>query len=266
MKPFSLLVFLAVILVREKRVLYIIRDSVLSLLPTLLCKLIYFFGPDKGQSTESLVKKLYLWMIQANIQIGRTEASLCVVVLLVLYAIIYIKDHDPGSLEEFRFMIWGVFAIMAVFSVIVGINPYWITYMAPFFPLALLMSTKNLDFKLFLSLIADCSLIFYMCSVFDWVFGGQTTYAYLLLKRVYENKEDIRSVSTFMGRLGLDIFNTTIAGVLLASMIVICIISYMGIGDRSITEYKAKGIKSFFLMRILILILWSVTCLYLLIR
>ena len=115
-------------------------------------------------------------------------------------------------------------------------------------------------------------MIYYMCSFYDWVFGGADTFSYLLLRGQYQNKIDsARSVYEFLGvRLGFEKFNTTVAGIVLGCMIVIGMIAYRGIKEKDTQtqefEYNTKTIKWYFIMRVCIVALWSLLCLYLMIK
>ena len=272
MKPFSILIFLAVLLVREKRISLIAKGVVGCALFTVICKVIYHFGADGGSSTTNLLDWLYDRLVQATVPIGRTEAALSVVLLIVVYAVIYMERAKEDQITERKYMMFGVFGVMAIFTVIMGINPYWITYAAPFIILALMMSSAYTYLGMLVAVLTDCSLIYYMCISYDWVFGGTTTFSYLLLKNQYEARiDDVRSVYEFLGvRWGLEKFNTTISGIVLGCMIVIGMIAYRGIKEKDTQtqefEYKTKTIKWYFIMRVCIVALWSLLCLYLMIK
>lgn len=280
MKPFAVFALAACLLMREKNVLRILGDGILAMIPYGIFKLIYLVGDSSAQSNNVFFAQTFHLLTDVKINIGIGEVSVFFLLLTVIYAGIYAyqtdKQEEIVANRRCIFFLYLVFGCLCIFT---SINPYWILYWAPFVSMIAFYDNKQKDFMLIINLVMDSCILIMMLIKYSWVYGGQTTFAYLLLKPLYEaiGYHDPHTVMGVMEQLGILEFQPVIAAIAMGTFIVYAYVAWreteteesrlitekpaeMDDSSELMTNYKNIAASVIYGIRILMLYGWVVLC------
>ena len=163
-KLFAVFVFFPLLLIKEKRLIYIIRDSIIVI--SLLVFTTVFFTPliETSLSLNMLYKAL---LPETN------NYSLFIIslVLICIYCYIYKKTcivHRNNT------AIWAVFIASCSFYLFTNINPYWIILILPYFILMICSDANKVRNNILMEIVMSCSIIINQMLVYHWCFSEQT--------------------------------------------------------------------------------------------
>lgn len=181
LKSFALFTFIIVVLMKEKRVLYIIRNLVLSLIPLLVSKLLFINDAGYHASVDTFNDGMLSRLTSSALSGGLTTIPLFLLVFFMSCVIAYFigskdqRDFLEKSIWLNALLYWGFFSF--VFA-----NPYWIILFSPFIIIAALKYKDMLYFNFWVELVMEVAIIALQGVVFWWVYWGDFTFSKLLLK------------------------------------------------------------------------------------
>lgn len=221
-KMFSVFPYILLVLLKEKRIIYIIRDLVVSTLGCLLCALPFINQPAYYEAmayNEVGVKSL----LRNTISGGIAEIPITLVVFFALCVIAYVLDVNTRRMLG-KSVIWLNAVFFVAFFIFTEAHPYWSVLLIPFLVMSI-NDKKNLKISIILEMIASICLIAVQAYRYNWVYCSNTVSS-LILKGI-EIKHDYWGISNFSDlvdkfhlRIGIPILY---AGFAVAAVAVICL-------------------------------------------
>lgn len=263
MKPFAILPFVALVLLKVKNILRIIMTVFESIFPVFICKVSYtLFSEGYRISCGSFFEQSLPALLRISIPIGNTEASIFCLALFGIYIYSYSWKEEKDIWINNRVAIMVVAGVWAFFSVLVPITPYWIVYLAPFLILAVFIVQERIELSLILELFINLSFTVIFVIKYSWVYGGSKTYSYLILKPLYDAffaERDSVTVAGILRRLQIETVLPVIGAILTASIMYLLL---QGFGScKKVSQDDMVQISSWhFRIRILCLYGWIGIC------
>lgn len=265
MKPIAILMYGLLLLLEEKKIRYIVLKAVISMTPVFICKGIYLLNPLNSDSNNIFLEGEISRLLKVSIPAGNGGFSLFFLVGAVIYIAAYLQKLTGDMEIDGKKFIWLAFLLWADFCLFSEVAPYWIVYLAPFLILVLFYNEQSINTSLLLDLIVNAGIIFSMVVSFSWVYGGEKTFSYLLLRPVYHliNPDNIPTVCGTLRRFQLTMFQPMVNSVVIAAVIAIAYLSYKGIKKNRDAEEVL--IENWHIrIRIIVLYGWTVLCMLLL--
>ncbi|NBJ92114.1 hypothetical protein [Parablautia muri] len=265
MKPIAILTYGILLLLEEKRIRYIILKAVVSLIPVFICKGIYLLNPLNSDSNNIFLAGVVSDLLKVSVPAGNGGFSLCFLVGALIYIAAYMEKLTDNVERNGKKFIWFAFLLWADFSLFLEIAPYWIVYLAPFLVLVLFFNERKINQSLLLDFVVNTGVIFSMIVSFSWVYGGEKTFSYLILRPIYQmiNQEEIPTVCGTLRRFQLTMFQPVINSVVIAAVIFVAYLSYRGMKEEN--DKEEIVIENWHIrIRIIILYGWTILCLLML--
>lgn len=260
MKPIAILTYGLLLLMEEKKIGRIILKAVISMIPVFICKGIYLLNPLNSDSNNVFLAGIISSLLKVSVPAGNGGFSLCFLVGALIYIAAYLEKLTDDTEKNGRKFIWFAFLLWADFCLFLDIAPYWIVYIAPFLVLVLFFNERYINISLLLDLIVNVGIIFSMVVSFSWVYGGEKTFSYLILRPIYQmiNQEDIPTVCGTLRRFQLTMFQPAVNSVVIAAVIFIAYLSFRGLKEENKEEILIENWH----MRIRIVLLygWTMLC------
>ncbi len=264
MKPFALLPFLIILLLEEKNIVGIVVNGIISVIPLGVCKLIYMVNPVNIDSNNSFLADMFPKLVEVQMNVGNGSVSVFALFLLIVCASAYCFKPRQDTAEDGRWLIWFLYLGWCGFCMFVPIYPYWIIYLAPFLALVNAYDETRTNFMGFLDLAANVGVILIMIYRYSWVYGGENTFRYLILKFLPQVADQSHSVGSILFKLHFDMFETVIFAVVFAAFGVIGYIAYGGLRRGRIENVPVQKIHNCqWKIRIGMLYGWSLLCILL---
>lgn len=267
MKPFALFAFIIILLLEEKKILKIVVTGLFSIMPFVVCKGIYLINPTNQASNNSFAGQMFPKLLKSTFQSGQGSVSVFFLIFVLLCMIAYI--YKPGNDYKLvgRHFIWIMFILWSSFCLFVDVHPYWVVYLAPFLSIIVFYDRTNTNFMMILDLVINVGTIVLMIIQYSWVYGGQTTFAYLLLKPVYEriDHENISTVAGVLKALNIAQLQPIISATVLGAIICVAFLSWRGMVVYNDDEKEIIIYPWHMRIRILILYAWMAVCCLLLV-
>lgn len=179
MKYFAVFLIIPVILLYEKRILYIVRNLLAVLSVDAVEK--FIFRPDQVNSATEygsrytaahLIQGLGSYGTTVNTGTGVVSAFICIYAAVCIYC--YLCSASSGrkltdNLIYVSFVVWGSLFL------IYGCCSYWLVLWVPFICLLMLRSRKLLSINILLEMLMTVSLFTVKLYSEDWVVGNERT-------------------------------------------------------------------------------------------
>lgn len=263
MKPFAVLPFVALVLLKEKRILRIIITIFEGLLPVFVCKVTYsLFSEGYRISCGSFLEQSLPALLKVSVSTGNTEVSLFGLALFGIYIYSYSWKEGKDIRINNRTAVMVVTGVWAVFSIFASITPYWIVYLAPFLTLAVFIVQERIELALILELFINLSFTVIFIMKYSWVYGGSKTYSYLILKPLYDtffSERDSVTVAGILRRFQVETVLPIIGAILVACITYLMLQGFMGCKEVS-KDFTVKISPWHFRIRILCLYGWICLC------
>lgn len=183
LKFFALLIYIPLVILKEKRIPQIIGYVFASVLPILLCRLFIpcravFEDPSSAslsilnvaKSTElSNLAWIYTVLYEWETSLGSIYLSLAIFGILYLFCYFY----KPETEEQMKK--WSIYICFLTFAnlfVTCMTHPYWIMILLPFIVLIMGMNKKYIYANMVLETVMTLGLILAQIFKFPWCFGS----------------------------------------------------------------------------------------------
>jgi len=170
LKMFALFIFIPLVLLNNKKILQIIRNLFLGLLPFAGVKLLSSFMPMYKESTSGfsidMLSRLFADVIGVNFG-GVSLFSICLVAIAIFCYSKVLSDKDERS----RYAIYVPFIVFASFFAFVQFHPYWIILIVPFLAIMIFQNMKRFKINILLDIALSVSFIFSTIIIYPWCYG-----------------------------------------------------------------------------------------------
>ena len=292
-KLIAVLVFIPLILLREKRIPYIARDTVLGCIILVVergwYKLIRvvdaliarreYVEPTRpvyrtidgeqtivtitmDQANEDFVSHFYnkaLFFEFPAIRKGYV-ASVLVVLFVLLCIWCYVQKREDEQTWMHK-AIYTVAIAWLIFFANASPTPYWIVVMYPAMFLLVFMKPERIKINMLIQNVFTISMFLIYVVSMEWVFGGPSNLDKLLLRGLLKEGHDSESgpaVYRYLHNMGIDNYMNVIISICLAATIAIAVINHpkCKINEELSDKEEKKLMHGFAIWQIGFLAIW----------
>lgn len=170
-----------IILLKEKRIIEIVKKMFLSMLGLILCILPYIANDGFYKATQyngGWFDKLS----RETIPSGWSGISIFWLVFCVLCILAYCM-HQESKKELLNQIVWILSAFYCSFFIFVEAHPQWSILVVPFLVMLIRKEDKNFSINVLLETVANVSLAISQAYFFCWVYCTDTT-SWLVMRNV----------------------------------------------------------------------------------
>jgi len=221
-KGFSLIVFIPLLLLHEKRILHILWKLIVVVTPSFVLSTLFPITPEAQNLALIMFMLPFRWEIPTSV----LPSSVFFILTFILWFYCYQKKPLEG-IKKYSVPLYTCFAAMGGFITVVYVHPYWAILAAPFLYLALFLSVKRFRIVLLLESVFTISMTALFQYVFHWC-NNFNTIAPTFLPRILRNIPDEmlqRSpryyLERFVSSSNITIINYVISSAMVASFILL---------------------------------------------
>jgi hypothetical protein len=223
-KPMTLLILFLLIIFREKNIVKIFMKTLVGSSIMLACKLIYSTDESYRQCCSGFLAKQIGGMFNSSITGSYGDASIFVILIIVIYVIAYLYKSEEKSFKDNSALIVMCFAIWASFCMFGSMTAYWTIYITPFAVYTALIASDQTEVNrvLLIDLVGNVMLTIALVLKYTWVYGGDHTFAYLILKPLCKwvlNGEQGTTVAGILRRIYFEKYLPAVNAVVIACFI-----------------------------------------------
>ncbi len=165
---------------------------------------------------------------------------------MLLYLAAYLYDSGGKRPEEIgRTAVVFAYGIWAVFCAFGNMTPYWTIYLAPFLVLTIGLGGKRRMQLLLADLVGELSLVIVLIMKFSWVYGGEKTFAYLLLRplcgRILSGERAV-TVAGALRNLGIETYLPVLEAILVGWLLMTGLAAYRSVtGEPENTQREGAS-------------------------
>lgn len=170
-KFFALLVFIPLLLFKQKNILRIVLNVLLAILPYVLTTLPFMLLRQGAAPGQNLTKDLLILMFN-NMEL--TDVFDWFFIVYGALMIICYAGKPKRTLEDKRFILSICFCAYATFFAFVNTHPYWCVLLAPYMALLIATTSGQLSLCILLETIGTFFLTVKNMFLYTWTFFGNT--------------------------------------------------------------------------------------------
>lgn len=172
-KYFSLVIFLPLLLLKQKRIVPCLKSLCGMLIPVLLTKLPFVFA--SGDASGVLVgEAMTVQYIQNMLAYTTNYMNLFIIVYILILVWCYLHSYDDSSKQLHFDAVWACFVSYAAFFCLCNAYPYWSILLAPFVVLVIAISPEKFYLNVLLETFGFAALLFTNMLKFTWCYFGNT--------------------------------------------------------------------------------------------
>ncbi len=157
-KMFAIFLFIPLLLLKEKRIIFIAIKTIFVMVPQLLCKIMFMGSEAYNFALTSQSKDGMNSMFNFTDIIGPRKLSLFIVAFFAICVFCYIyKYNDKNPQLKFYLPIYIASLVYGALMIFVQTRGYWVIYIAPFLILSIFISGKFMKMNLLLELLSGFS-------------------------------------------------------------------------------------------------------------
>lgn len=230
-KFFMFFLALAIILVKEKRVIGIIKDFLLiMIIPAMFFVFAQIFirtssGANSGELTVGFVHRYFSIVLNG----GLYDISLFFVLTFGSLLVCYLQTAPKSEQEFLKQISWiAVLQFMAMFLFVKKNEPQWIVFLVPFIVLAVSSNNERFENNLILENLLEVSITIVQIFYFGWQYMSERLFDYLLLKdapTTYVLRKNVTNGYIILANLGLESFMPVFCAAILCIAAAILVIN-----------------------------------------
>jgi hypothetical protein len=264
MKYFALFVFIPLVLYRYRRINKLVGILVVGMVLVAISMVIILnsSGGSAAIANEDYYVNVHILRFNdVNIQMGEyTPIGLLGFFYMVLCVLAYIAPNTENKQKK-QYTMWLLLAGYMCFFLFYYCNIYWYVLLAPFLILLSYSSHKKRKINLVLELVFSTMILIKYIYTQDWVFMGEKTYSYLVLKQ-YGTVPNQNLIQIILNSLipTLESFLPLIQGITYASAIMLLVINFptIKINQDEPEEELEKDVNIVTWIRIVIIYVWII--------
>lgn len=265
-KFIPLFLFIPLVLLKEKRYLYIIRDLGIGCIGILIDKAIKSVGyriegylgvdprVDVPDVSDVVMQSSIGNLLGTNLEAFNSKLSIAFLLFFILCIWCYLQKAEI----KHNFTILVSFLGLSCLFIFGTVAPYWILLLVPFTLLLIFKNDKFYHILLPLELAFACGFIYIFIFKTKWVYGAEDTFSFLLFTLIPGYMEQTHGyIADFISQRGLDGFEGVFSAMMVACLVGIAVCT------NPLKEIKAEKvgkdenyIKGWYWIRILVLLAW----------
>lgn len=295
-KVIAIVVFIPLLLLMEKRIFVIARDTILAVIILPLQKVWYAivdFLSSKitghysfaariievetvdGEGIASVAEKTqdqintdfmsHFYHKALYFEFPAIRKGYVASLLVVLFVLLCIWCYAKQKEDEKQWMYNSIYAVSVawmIFFACASPSPYWIQVLYPTWFLLIFLKPEKLRLNLLLNLGFTLTMfLVYVVNTF-WVYGGAMNLDYLLLKGILKEGHistvDGPYVARYLNNFGIESFMNVITAVCLACAIALVAVNYFknDIDEKLTSKEETLAMHGFAVFQIVFLYLW----------
>ena len=161
LKAFALFIFIPLLLLKEKRIFFIILKLILVFSLNIILELPFRNNPWYTLALGSQNRDAINLILSSNLTIGSITINIFMLLFLALCVYCYITNIEKDELKKQKYVYISALA-MAIFTLSIHIRSYWIVLIVPFLILISLFNKKKLKANMLLLIFGSMSYSIYM--------------------------------------------------------------------------------------------------------
>lgn len=293
-KVLAVVVFVPLVLLREKRILYIIRDGFLGVMILGIERIWYrivekidvlitgrsqILTAEKDMVVDGVNTTVTTTVDQANTDffshfyhkalffefpaIRKGYVASVLVFVFVLFCIwCYTQKKETGTLWNHK-CLYAVSVAWILFFINTSPSPYWIVALYPGLFLLIFLQPDRIRTNMLLQNTFTLTMFVVYVVNTDWVYGGPSNLDFLLLKGLLKEGHDSNNgpaVARYLNNLGIESVMNVITAVCLAAAVGLIVINYHKVKvDEELSDVEERKLMhGFAIWQIGLLAVWYV--------
>ncbi|MDE7273220.1 MAG: hypothetical protein K2N95_09180 [Lachnospiraceae bacterium] len=258
-KYMPLFIFIPLVLLKEKRYLYIVRDLIMGCALCILdrgmrsagYRIENYLGIDVMSELlqNDTMQKNWEEVLRSNINAFGAPVSLALFAFFLLCIWCYVRKSEDRK----KLAIWVSFLGFSILFALGIVTPYWIILLITFEILLIFENESKSEILFPLETIFSAAFIYTFILKICWIFGSFDTFDFLLFKMIpgYENGSH-SYMSDFLKQRDLDSYSGLAAAMLAACIVGIAAVTYplKKEGDVSGKEKEERFLRGWYWARI----------------
>lgn len=263
-KYMPLFIFIPLVLLKEKRYLYIFRDLAIGCalcvvdrgMQSIGYRVENYLGIDITSeiSQNDTMQQCWEDLLSSEINVFGIPVSLVLCAFFILCIWCFRQKSENGK----ALAVWVSFLGFSILFALGASTPYWIILLIPFEMILIFMNTSKFNLLFPMETAFSIAYIFIFILKVPWIFGSENTFNFLLIRFVPEYENKIHGlISDFITVRGWDQYSGVAAAMLAACVVGIAMITYPlkkeGTGSA---EEGSRFIKGWYWARIGLACVW----------
>ncbi len=263
-KYMPLFIFIPLILLREKRYLYIFRDLIIGCALILVDKGMYSIGyrieaylginPNLELLLNDTLMNDFMSLLHSNTTAFESQMSVVVLLFGLLCIWCYMQNKETRK-NLAVFVSFLGFSILFAFG---SLEPYWIILIAPFMLILIFQSENYFNILFPLEILFTIGYLYIYTLQTSWVLGSEDTFSFLLFSLIPGYVDSIHGyIADFIKVRNLAIYDGAMSGIMVACLIGIAVITYpLKNLVKQPADDKTGNLKVWYWLRFVLLAAW----------
>lgn len=228
-KMFGVFLFIPLLILKEKRIVFIVAKTILVMIPQLLCKILFMGSEAYNFALNSQSKDAINSLFNFTDLIGPRKLSLFIIAFFAVCVFCYIYKFDENNIQlKYSLPLYISALTYGSMMIFVQIRGYWIVYLAPFLIITIFLSGKLMKLNLLLELISGISFFMWYCVSGGGAAKDENIVWRLLLYKFTERPKSSElkygNISEMFTSFGLEHFEYLFFTVFVCSLVAILVI------------------------------------------
>lgn len=267
-KLFALFLFIPLLVLKEKRIIFIILKTVLVYSVQLFSSLLYHNSPAYNFAIKSQSRDAMDAMLNYSQILGGRKVSLFIAALFFICVFCYVYKLDKkDSAHKLNVPVYIASLVWGAVMIFIQIRGYWTLYLAPFLLISIFTTERFFKLNLLLETVSGVSFFFWYAAANGGAASDKKMLWRLLLYKFVDKPNDAilkyGNLSELLKFYGLDqykyVFFTVFVCSLAALLILICPFLFKKHKDCSLIERSVVLIRPIALIVMVILYIFAAT-------
>ena len=260
-KSFAFLIFIPMLLLKEKRIFKIIVKAFLALLPTLLCSLLFVGSEIYKETTSWFYASFTKRLFESVIEGGNAPIVLFIGGMIALFIWSYVRTCKDTARETLANVAWTGTVAFSLMLLFVYCHPQWCLLLLPFVVLLISLNEGKTKINVILMYFAEVALTFYYILHFGWVYCTNISMSFTLIKCLGIHSDKSGNLAdAFHGLFGFT-FDSTIFTIFAIAILGLIILNYPKsvYKEKEDSKFLAENDYGMIIVRLgTILVIWLV--------
>ncbi len=260
-KSFALLIFFPMLLLKEKGVLKVIGKLMLSVIPTLVCSLLFCGNELYRETTKSFYGGFIKRLFASTVAGGNSPIVLFVGGMIALCIWAYVRQNRTSAKDSLTDVAWVGTTAFSLMLLFVYCHPQWCLLILPFAVLLIILNDRKTKINSILMYFAETALTFYYILHFGWVYCTNVSMSFTLIKELGVHSYESNSLSEAFHQLFDYMFDSSIFTIFVVAIIGIIVMNYPRVcaGDKNDEWFMKEQDYGMVVVRLVtVFVLWMI--------